>query len=183
MTDSFCKLLEQNIPHARAYARSLCRNVDQADDLVQDALVRAWAARHQFAVGTNFKAWLFTILRNRFLDQCRRDREMKLRLTDATHEQGSVAAPQEVVVQFDDMARAFWQLSPHHREILMLAGANGLSYEEAAGVVGCAVGTVRSRLSRARSELQSVLDRRDGGRSRRRSGKGKAEFLRLLRAA
>lgn len=182
MTDEFCMLLEQSIPHARAYARSLCRNADQADDLVQDALVRAWSARHQFTVGTNFKAWIFTILRNRFLDQCRRDRELRQRLSDATHEQGSVAPPQDVVVQFDDMARAFWELSPHHREILMLAGANGLSYEEAANVVGCAVGTVRSRLSRARAELQSVLDRRDRT-PRRRSAKGKEAFLRLLRAA
>src|SRR5690606_23268580 len=111
------------------------------------------------------------------------DRELKQRLGDATREYGSVAPPQEVVVQFDDMARAFWQLSPHHREILMLAGANGLSYEEAAKVVGCAVGTVRSRLSRARAELQAVLDRREGPRAMRRNSMGKAEFLKLLRVA
>ena len=183
MTDVFCQLLQDNLSHVRAYARSLCRNADAADDLVQDALVRAWSARHQFTVGTNFKAWIFTILRNRFLDQCRRDRELKQRLSDATREYGTVAPSQEVIMQFDDMARAFWQLSPHHREILMLAGANGLSYEEAAKVVGCAVGTVRSRLSRARAELQAVLERRDGHKALRRTAKGKVEFLRLLRAA
>ncbi len=183
-TDAFCELLQTSIPHVRAYARSLTRNVDSADDLVQDTMVRAWSAREQFTMGTNFKAWVFTILRNRFLDQRRRDREVRERLDDIPDEKRVVAPSQEVVVQFDDMARAFWRLSPHHREILMLVGANGLSYEEAAVVIGCAVGTVRSRLSRARSELQSVLERHDDRvpvRGKRQ--KGAEEFLRLLKVA
>jgi len=183
-TAAFCELLETSIPHVRAYARSLTRNVDAADDLVQDTLVRAWSARQQFTMGTNFKAWVFTILRNRFLDQRRRDREVRERLDDLPDEKRVVNPSQEVVVQFDDMARAFWRLSPHHREILMLVGANGLSYEEAAVVIGCAVGTVRSRLSRARSELQTLLERQDDRMSTRgKRQKGAEEFLRLLKVA
>lgn len=184
MTDEFCELLQTCIPHIRAYARSLTRNADSADDLVQDTLVRAWSARTQFTMGTNFKAWVFTILRNRFLDQRRRDREIRERLDDIPDEKRVVSPSQEIVVQFDDMARAFWRLSPHHREILMLVGANGLSYEEAAVVIGCAIGTVRSRLSRARSELQAMLERHDDRSARRRRReKGAEEFLRLLKAA
>lgn len=184
MTAAFCELLETSIPHVRAYARSLTRNADSADDLVQDTLVRAWSAREQFTMGTNFKAWVFTILRNRFLDQRRRDREVRERLDDVPDEKRVVNPTQEIVVQFDDMARAFWRLSPHHREILMLVGANGLSYEEAAVVIGCAVGTVRSRLSRARSELQTLLERQDDRlTSRGKRGKGAEEFLRLLKVA
>jgi RNA polymerase sigma-70 factor, ECF subfamily len=184
MTAEFCELLQTCIPHVRAYARSLTRNTDAADDLVQDTLVRAWSARTQFTMGTNFKAWVFTILRNRFLDQRRRDREVRERLDDIPDEKRVVSPSQEIVVQFDDMARAFWRLSAHHREILMLVGANGLSYEEAAVVIGCAVGTVRSRLSRARSELQALLERHDDhGKRQRKREKGAEEFLRLLKAA
>jgi len=184
MSAAFCELLESCIPHVRAYARSLTRNADSADDLVQDTLVRAWSAREQFTMGTNFKAWVFTILRNRFLDQRRRDREVRERLDDVPDEKRVVNPTQEIVVQFDDMARAFWRLSPHHREILMLVGANGLSYEEAAVVIGCAVGTVRSRLSRARSELQALLERQEARTTTRgKRGKGAEEFLRLLKVA
>jgi RNA polymerase sigma-70 factor, ECF subfamily len=184
-TDEFCTLLEQSIPHLRAYGRSLTHNADAADDLVQDALVRAWAARAQFQPGTNFKAWAFTILRNRFLDQRRRDRGSNESIDDLRHDALVARPAQDVVVQFDDMARAFWRLNPHHREILMLVGANGLSYEEAANVIGCAVGTVRSRLSRARTELQGVIERgRTGTDQRRSAGEfGATEFLRALAAA
>ena len=186
MRDEFCTLMEQSIPHLRGYARSLCRNADAADDLVQDTLMRMWSARSQFVGGTNFKAWVFTILRNRFLDQRRRDRDAFERLDDIMDERLIERPNQETAVHFDDVARAFWRLSPNHQEILMLVGANGLSYEEAAEVIGCAVGTVRSRLSRARAELQAALGRSDHQRRRRaphRRGKGAPEFLeRLARA-
>lgn len=184
-TDEFCTLLEQCIPHLRAYGRSLTHNADAADDLVQDALVRAWAARQQFQPGTNFKAWAFTILRNRFLDQRRRDRGASESIDDLRHDALVARPSQDIVVQFDDMARAFWRLNPHHREILMLVGANGLSYEEAANVIGCAVGTVRSRLSRARTELQGVIERgRTGTDQRRSAGEfGALQFLKALAAA
>ena len=183
--DNFCQLIEQSLPHLRAYARSLCRNADAADDLVQDTLIRAWSAREQFAEGTNFKAWTFTILRNRFLDQRRRDRDVVERLEDYVDERLTTKPVQENILHFDDVARAYWKLTPHHREILMLVGANGLSYEEAAEVIGCAVGTVRSRLSRARVELQTVLEQSPVAQSRaaRKAEKGAPAFLRAIDAS
>jgi RNA polymerase sigma-70 factor (ECF subfamily) len=180
---NFSGLLETCIPHLRAYARSLTRNSDAADDLVQDALVRGWAARQQFAPGTNFKAWMFTILRNHFLSERRRDRQDARPIDDIVDARLTCAPSQDVVIHFDDMTRAFWQLSPHHREILMFIGAMGLSYEETAGIIGCAVGTVRSRLSRARFELQTLLDRGPAaGNARRRSARSTEDFMQVLNA-
>lgn len=183
--DEFTTLFRTCIPHLRAYARSLIHNVDGADDLVQDTLLRAWASRAQFAAGTNFRAWMFTILRNRFLDQRRRDRMGSCNIDDIVDESLVSRPSQDVVLYFDDMARAFWKLSPPHREILMLVGAMGLGYDEAAKVIGCAVGTVRSRLSRARAELQTTLDKGRTPLSHPSSAteRGAAEFLRVLSAA
>jgi len=180
---NFSGLLETCIPHLRAYARSLTRNSDAADDLVQDALMRGWAARQQFAPGTNFKAWMFTILRNHFLSERRRDRQDARPIDDIVDVRLTCAPSQDVVIHFDDMARAFWQLSPHHREILMFIGAMGLSYEETAGIIGCAVGTVRSRLSRARFELQALLDKGPAaGNTRRCSARSTEDFMQALSA-
>jgi RNA polymerase sigma-70 factor (ECF subfamily) len=178
------------MPHLRGYARSLTRNADAADDLVQDALVRAWASREQFIPGTNFRAWMFTIMRHRFLDECRRNKGPHLPIEDVTGHAALVSGPaQDSAIEFEEMASAYWQMAPNHREILMLVGALGLEYEEAAQVIGCAVGTVRSRLSRARTDLQNQIER-GAGRLSRPSQKGKPprtiatkEFLRLLNAA
>ncbi|HWA41582.1 MAG TPA: sigma-70 family RNA polymerase sigma factor [Hypericibacter adhaerens] len=179
------------LPHLRGYARSLTRNADAADDLVQDALVRAWASREQFAPGTNFRAWMFTIMRHRFLDECRRNKSPHLAIEDVSGHAALVSGPaQDSSIEFEEMASAYWQLAPNHREILMLVGALGLEYEEAASVIGCAVGTVRSRLSRARNELQNKIEHGAGrltrpstlGRPRSRIVAAK-EFLRLLNAA
>jgi len=173
--------LEKCIPHLRAYARSLTRNPDAADDLVQDALLRGWAAREQFSAGTNFKAWMFTILRNHFLSERRRDRGDARPLDDLMHEKLVSPPSQDVAVHFDDMARAFWRLGTHQREILMVVGAMELGYEEAARVIGCPTGTIRSRLSRARTELHALLDQKPDTRSRRRTDRrGGREFLRTL---
>ncbi len=180
-SDTFTKMLEESMPHLRGYAYSLVRNRDAAEDLVQDTLLRAWASRSRFVQGTNFKAWTFTILRNRFLDQRRRDRFSDTPIDNTVHANLVSAPPQDVVIYFDEMASAYWRLSPHHRQILMLVGAMGLGYEEAAQVTGCAVGTVRSRLSRARTKLRSTLD---AGDNRKQPGhRGAAEFLRALAAA
>lgn len=184
VSDDFAALFRECLPHLRAYARSLSRNADLADDLVQDALLRGWAARNQFTMGTNFRAWMFTILRNRFLDECRNGRGRDTRSTDLSSQELVVGPTQEIVVEFDDMARAYWRLSPNHREIIMLAGAMGVSYEEAARIIGCPVGTVRSRLSRARTELHASLSARGTGRrSRRSAGRATSAFLRALAAA
>ena len=158
MPDKFLALVEQSIPELRRYANALCRNSDGAEDLVQDTMVRSLTARGQFVEGTNFMAWMSTILRNRFLDQRRRARE-SVEPVDTVVDKYLVALPnQEMAVQFDELARAFWRLSPAHREILMLVGVNGLNYQEAADTIGRTVGTVRSRLSRARAELRSAMD-------------------------
>jgi RNA polymerase sigma-70 factor (ECF subfamily) len=181
------------MPHLRGYARSLTRNADAADDLVQDALVRAWASRAQFIPGTNFRAWMFTIMRHRFLDECRRNKGPHLAIEDVSNHAALISGPaQDSAIEFEEMACAYWQMAPNHREILMLVGALGLEYEEAAKVIGCAVGTVRSRLSRARIELQNQIERGAGRLTQQPSSKKGApaprsiatqEFLRMLNAA
>jgi RNA polymerase sigma-70 factor (ECF subfamily) len=185
--------IREVMPHLRGYARSLTRNADAADDLVQDALVRAWASRAQFIPGTNFRAWMFTIMRHRFLDECRRNKGPHLAIEDVSNHAALVSGPaQDSAIEFEEMACAYWQMAPNHREILMLVGALGLEYEEAAKVIGCAVGTVRSRLSRARTELQSQIEHGAGRLTPQPSSKRGAppprsiatqEFLRLLNAA
>jgi RNA polymerase sigma-70 factor, ECF subfamily len=153
----FRAALVECIPHLRAFARSLTRDRELADDLVHDAAVRALAAAHQFSPGTNFKAWIFTILRNLFYNEGRRDRSKHVPFEEATVVEHSIPATQEIALEFSDFKRAFWQLGEDHREVLILVGASGLSYEEAAEVCHCAVGTIKSRVSRARQELARLL--------------------------
>jgi len=156
-TPEFRAALVECIPHLRAFARSLTRDRELADDLVHDAAVRALAAAHQFCPGTNFKAWIFTILRNLFYNEGRRDRSKNVPFEEATVVEHSIAPTQEAALEFSDFQRAFWQLGEDHREVLILVGASGLSYEEAAEVCVCAVGTIKSRVSRARQELTRLL--------------------------
>jgi RNA polymerase sigma-70 factor (ECF subfamily) len=153
----FRSALVDCIPHLRAFARSLTRDRELADDLVHDAAVRALAAAHQFCPGTNFKAWIFTILRNLYYNEGRRDRSKNVPFEEATVAQHSVPPTQEIALEFSDFKKAFWQLGEDHREVLILVGASGLSYEEAAAVCNCAVGTIKSRVSRARQELTRSL--------------------------
>ena len=144
------------LPDMHAFARFLARDVDRANDLVQDATVRVLAAADQFQPGTNFKAWVFTILRNLYYNEMVKARRVVshggagVRLESlAPH-----AATQDASLDFRDFYRAFWQLDESHREVLMLVGASGLSYEDAADVCGCRVGTIKSRVSRARQNLK-----------------------------
>ena len=145
------------LPHLRAFARSLTRNRDQADDLVNDTIVRAISASKQFTPGTNFKAWIFTILRNLYYNQSRKDHSRNVPYDEATLTEHASPPTQEGALEFGDFRRAFWQLGEDHREVLMLVGASGLSYEEAAKICDCAVGTIKSRVSRARQELTKLL--------------------------
>jgi RNA polymerase sigma-70 factor (ECF subfamily) len=165
MMPSFEATMIDCLPHLRAYGRSLTRNPDMADDLVQDTIVRAIGGRESFQEGTNLKAWLFAILRNKFLDDRRRKRGYYERIETAVHERLTCPPSQDAAVEFANVATVFWSLSAPHREILMLIGVNGLNYEEAADVLGCPIGTVRSRLSRARAELQKKLNAADGDES------------------
>lgn len=146
------------VPHLRAFAWFLARNRDRADDLVQDTIVRALTAAHQFRVGTNLKAWMFTILRNLHYNAVRKDRMQMQSLDDPDAHEPTVAPSQLASLEFGDFRRAFWQLTDNRREALILIGANGLSYEEAAKVCDCPRGTIKSRVSRARTELLQILD-------------------------
>lgn len=163
----FRMALVECIPHLRAFARSLTRNREQADDLVHDAAVRALAAESQFSPGTNFKAWIFTILRNLFYNRWREHRVRSALLADPVLAGEQIGPPQEAMLEIRDFKRAFWQLGQEQREALILVGASGMSYEEAAAICQCPVGTVKSRVSRARQQLIQPLQtghvRPDGG--------------------
>ena len=157
----------EHLPHLRAFARSLATNKDQADDLVGEAVARALAAAHQFRPGTNFKAWIFTILRNAFYTEGRKRWNRVVALDDNVYNQPSIGPTQEDSLEFCDFRRAFIQLSPRQREVLMLVGNGDLSYEEVAEHCQCPVGTVKSRVSRARLDLKRMLDEESMAHPRR----------------
>ncbi|TZG27743.1 sigma-70 family RNA polymerase sigma factor [Sphingomonas montanisoli] len=149
--------LARVIPHLRAFGRSLSGNRDLADDLVQETLMKAWAARKRFQAGTNMRAWTFIILRNLFLSQMRRAR-FRGEWDELTASK-LLAAPasQDRHVELADMQRALLHLPQPQREALILVGAGGFAYEEAAEICGCAVGTIKSRVARGRAALEELL--------------------------
>jgi len=149
--------LAQVIPHLRAFGRSLSGSRDVADDLVQETLLKAWAARQRFQAGTNMRAWTFIILRNLYLSQMRRAR-FKGEWDDLVADR-LLAAPasQDRQVELTDMQRALLHLPQPQREALILVGAGGFAYEEAADICGVAVGTIKSRVARGRVALESIL--------------------------
>jgi RNA polymerase sigma-70 factor (ECF subfamily) len=145
------------VPNLRAFARSLSGNVHQADDLVQETLVKAWKNRASFAEGSNLKAWLFTILRNTYLSD-RRKRKHEVEDEDGVMAaQLSVHGAQHGHMDMVDFQAAFATLPDEQREALILIGAEGFSYEEAALMCDCAVGTIKSRVNRARNKLCEIL--------------------------
>jgi RNA polymerase sigma-70 factor (ECF subfamily) len=153
----FKQQLAQVIPHLRAFGRSLSGNRDLADDLVQETLMKAWAARKRFQAGTNMRAWTFIILRNLYLSQMRRAR-FKGEWDDLVADRVLAApASQDRHVELGDMQRALLQLPQPQREALILVGAGGFAYEEAAEICGVAVGTIKSRVARGRVALESIL--------------------------
>lgn len=149
--------LLQTIPSLRGFAFSLCGNAVLADDLVQETLVKAWANAASFRIGTNMRAWLFTILRNEFYSQMRKkgrdvpdpDGELAGRIADRGN--------QESYLQLKELRDALSELSPDQREALILVGASGMSYEEAAQICDANIGTIKSRVSRARARLCELL--------------------------
>jgi len=146
------------IPALRSFARGLCGNRDLADDLAQEAMVKAWAAQDSYRQGTNFKAWLYTILRNHFYSLSRRASRFAAWDPDLAARALVTPADQGTALHFADLERGLGMLPTEQREALMLITAQALSYEEAAEVMGCAVGTIKSRVSRARSALTQFLD-------------------------
>jgi RNA polymerase sigma-70 factor (ECF subfamily) len=154
----FRKELVALIPHLRAFARTLTGDPTAADDLAQDAMMKAWDARQSFQLGTNMKAWTFMILRNQFYSEKRRSwRQSQLDQEAAERTLIAVDDP-EAPVALDELRQGLAMLPPEQREALILVGAGGFAYEEAADICGCAVGTVKSRVSRARKALQSILE-------------------------
>jgi RNA polymerase sigma-70 factor (ECF subfamily) len=146
------------LPDLRAYARFLVRDRHEADDLVQDALVRGLAALDQFQHGTSLRAWLFTILRNVFYEQARKRQIERRALDRSPPAEALEASPQVGQAKLQEVERLIWQLSPLLREALVLVGAQGLDYEEAAAVCGVPVGTVKARVSRARRLLARAVE-------------------------
>lgn len=151
------------VPNLRAFAKSLSGNADYADDLVQETLIKAWKNRNTFAEGSNLKAWLFTILRNTFLSD-RRKRKFEVEDPDGVlSDKLATHGEQSGHMDFLDFAEAFRKLPDDQREALILIGAEGFSYEEAALMCGCAVGTIKSRVNRARNKLVEMLDMKEQG--------------------
>ena len=145
------------VPSLRAFAISLSGNVDRADDLVQETLLRAIANIDSFQPGTNMSAWMFTILRNLFRSEYRK-RRREVEDTDGSFAESLKSHPEQIGhVEFQEFRVALAQLPAEQREALILVGASGFSYEEAAEICECAVGTIKSRVNRARSRLAKLL--------------------------
>jgi RNA polymerase sigma-70 factor (ECF subfamily) len=153
----FKRQLTDVVPHLRAFARGLCGRPDMADDLVQETMLKAWAAQDRFEPGTSMRAWTFVILRNAYLTDMRRNR-FRGEYDEGVAERILVApAGQEEPIHLSDLHRALLTLPAERREALLLVGAGGFSYEEAAQICGCAVGTIKSRVGRARAALTEML--------------------------
>jgi len=160
---TFKRELTLLIPHLRAFARSLCRDASLADDLAQDAMLKAWNARESFHPGTNMKAWAFTILRNAFYSEKRRSwRRQPLDPEVAEATLVSSSNPTDGL-ELLALRNALAKLPVDQKEALILVGAGGMSYEEAAEVCACAVGTIKSRVSRARKAVIEILETNDTG--------------------
>ncbi|QVM85530.1 sigma-70 family RNA polymerase sigma factor [Novosphingobium decolorationis] len=155
--EAFRRELMGVLPHLRAFARGLCGRHDFADDLVQETAVKAWTARERYQVGTNMRAWTFAILRNHYLSELRKSKR-QTDVEDADMERMLVMeADQEGPVHLGDMEAALQKLAPERREAVLLVGASGFSYEEAADIAGCPIGTMKSRVARARTDLTRML--------------------------
>jgi len=155
--DTFQSELVALIPRLRAYAQTLCRNSSDADDLTQAALSKAWACRAQFQDGTNLKAWAFTILRNTFFNSRKKAARMMSLAPGLAERIPSAPTNPTARLELNELRQALDRLPDHQRDALILVAAAGLTYEEAADICGVAVGTVKSRVGRARLALATVF--------------------------
>jgi RNA polymerase sigma-70 factor (ECF subfamily) len=147
------------IPNLRAFALSLTQSAQYSDDLVQETLVKALSNLDKFAMGTNLRAWLFTILRNSFYNEIRRRKyHQTASLDEIDPEAIELRATQEKYIEFQDVLMGLSRLAPEQREAIILIAAEGLSYEEAAAICNCPVGTVKSRLNRGRRRLEEYAN-------------------------
>ena len=177
MEGRFKQELVALIPHLRAFARTLTGDPTAADDLAQEAMMKAWDARASFEMGTNMKAWTFMILRNQFYSEKRRSwRQSQLDQEAAERTLVAIDDP-AAPVALDELRLGLAMLPSEQREALVLVGAGGFAYEEAAEICGCAVGTVKSRVSRARRALQGILERGDYDRDGAAAGEAMSSIL------
>ena len=155
----FDRLLEEQIPRLRRYARALTRDTLRADDLVQDTLVRALTKQHLWQTGTNLRAWLFTLMHNQYVNESRRsNREgQPIDVDDVASSLVAVTDP-TASRQLHELERALGELPIEQREVILLIGLEGMRYDDAAEILAVPIGTVRSRLSRARESLRRLLD-------------------------
>ncbi|MGH6742501.1 MAG: sigma-70 family RNA polymerase sigma factor [Bradyrhizobium sp.] len=158
LTDALRDDILAAVPSLRAFAISLCGNGDRADDLVQETLLRALANIDSFQPGSNLPAWLFTILRNLFRSDYRK-RRREVEDADGNYAKTLKTQPsQSAHLEFEEFRAALDKLPQDQREALILVGASGFSYEDAATICGCAVGTIKSRVNRARTRLANILN-------------------------
>jgi RNA polymerase sigma-70 factor, ECF subfamily len=155
--NDFARLLEEQIPRLRRYARALTRDVSRADDLVQSCLTRAIAKQHLWEPGTDLRAWLFTILHNQHVNDVRRSVREGNTVELAEAPQLTVQSNAVPALELRDLERAISKLAAEQREVILLVGLEGMAYEEVAAVLHIPVGTVRSRLSRGREQLRRLM--------------------------
>lgn len=154
---SFKQAMLAALPSLRAFALSLSGRPDRADDLVQEAVMKAWAKQSDFRLGTNMQAWLVTILRNSYYSQMRK-RGREVQDSEGTYaERMATHGNQESHLDLADFRKALAKLPEEQREVLIMVGATGLSYEETAEICGVAIGTIKSRVNRARTKLAELL--------------------------
>ncbi|HEY8617350.1 sigma-70 family RNA polymerase sigma factor [Phenylobacterium sp.] len=158
MSDGLLDEIKPLIPKLRAYAIVLTRSVTDADDLVQDALLRAWRYRSGYTPGTNVKAWLFRILRNEFLNKVQNAGRMTEDPDGKLAAQLVSAPEQELNLRYKELMGGLASLSEDTREALLLTVGAGFTYEQAAQVCGCPIGTIKSRVNRARDALAKYID-------------------------
>ena len=155
----FHRLIEREIPRLRRYARALTRSADRADDLVQETLMRALAKCHLWQEGTDLRAWLFTIMHNQYVNMVRRAMRDGANVDIEQISSALVATTDPTASrQLRELERALSRLRGEHREVILLVGLEGMSYEAAAQILDVPVGTVRSRLSRGRDALRQLMD-------------------------
>ena len=154
------RLVEQEIPRLRRYARALTHAADRADDLVQDTLVRALSKLHLWQPGTDLRAWLFTIMHHQYVNTVRREARERTTV-DIEHVSSTLAATTDPSVrrQLLELDRALARLPTEQREVVLLVGLEGMPYESVAEILGVPIGTVRSRLSRGRERLRELMGR------------------------
>lgn len=178
--EAFKRELVGLIPHLRAFARTLAGDPASADDLAQDAMMKAWDARASFQMGTNMKAWTFMILRNQFYSDKRRSWRSS-QLDPEVAERTLEAASNPIAsLELDEVRRALACLPDDQREALILIGAGGLSYEEVSEICGCAIGTIKSRVSRARDRLVAIIESGDYGQDEIRPSSAMSNIIAQL---